>query len=497
MAQRPYTINVKDVDFPLLSKNQGNTVINDVNSVLPDSAGLPGISYCHNVMPSVEGIDSVAYKSTIAVISPAITSFSDVRVIYGSANTRLYLGLATNGASYILTAPAPSWTKLSFTFSVGIEDVTIARVRGVSYIYQKKIGCYVYNESTGTIDSVVLTSITASSVLGIVASSGYLITYDETSIAWSSVVTPLDFTPSPITGAGAGEIAGIGGKIQVIVPNSLGLLVYTDTNIVAATYTGNVQYPFKLREVSNSKGFSSLDLIGYESNLEDQFVYTKGGMQTVNSREALIILPEITDFLAGKYFEDFDESTNTFSYITLTTTMKKKLKFIGARYLIISYGVTEFTHALVYDTALKRLGKLKITHVDVFEYVGIQKEISRENIAFVLKTGEVKTLDFSSTNTTASGVVIFGKLQYVRNRFLALQTVGIKNVDSAATFSLDDLYTVDGDTYINQAGVLITSSANKREYGFDNTQGINHSLVCSGRFNLTTIYILFTIGGRF
>jgi len=90
----------------------------------------------------------------------------------------------------------------------------------------------------------------------------------------------------------------------------------------------------------------------------------------MSSQKAQIVLPEITDFLAGKVFEDFDEVTKELSLTELTATMKKKTKFISSRYLIVSYGITEFTHALIYDIALERLGKLKIAHVDCFEYLG-------------------------------------------------------------------------------------------------------------------------------
>ena len=87
--------------------------------------------------------------------------------------------------------------------------------------------------------------------------------------------------------------------------------------------------------------------------------------------------------------------------------MLKKVKLVASRYLVISYGVFEFTHAIIYDLALKRLGKVKITHADVFEYVGEQTEASKESIAFLLGTGEVKTLDFSAT-ADASGVLVLG-----------------------------------------------------------------------------------------
>jgi hypothetical protein len=76
-------------------------------------------------------------------------------------------------------------------------------------------------------------------------------------------------------------------------------------------YTGNKQYPFKFKSVDDSKGAVSLDTVAYEANSADHYTYTKGGLQTVNSRKTEIFLPHFTDFLAGKVLEDFDEATNT------------------------------------------------------------------------------------------------------------------------------------------------------------------------------------------
>ena len=495
MAQRYYTLSLKDAIFPMLSEQQARTIIGGSESTDPGAtATKPSISYCHNVMPAQDGLNSVGYLQIVPPYSPVTITFSDTRIIYGSNRSRLYLAFDSDGGIYVLKTDAIFWFKLTETAPVSVNEITIGTVNGTSYIYYKGVKCVKYNETTDALDDVPLTGLSASSVLGVVASYGYLLAYTTESIAWSSTVDPTDFTPSAATGAGGGNVAGIGGAIIFALANSLGILIYTETNTIAGTYTGNVKYPFKYREVDNSKGGISLDFVAYEANSAAQFVYSKAGLQSLTSQKAENILPMVTDFLAGKKFEDFDESTKTFTLTSLTATMKKKIKFVASRYLIMSYGITEFTHALVFDTALNRMGKLKVTHVDCFEYVGSQQEVSKESIAFLLATGEVNVLDFSTT-ATSDGVVILGKVQYARGRKITLLGAEVENVDSDATLSVSSQACVDGKTITTIPGTELLTVDNLRKYAFRFT-AINHSLLLIGKFNLTTLFVIYTLNGR-
>ena len=484
MAQRYYTLPLKQADFPMLSEQQTRTIIGGGDKAETRNVASPKIYYCHNVMPAIDGVDSVGYLSVISAVTPIDLNFSDVRIVYGSNRTRLYLGYTSAGDIYVLKSGTTTWLKLAATSPVPVNDITIGTVNGISYIYYKNIGCRIYNESTDTIDSVTLTGINTANTIGVVASSGYLIAYTVFDLAWSSTIDPTDFTPSQATGAGGGSVSGLRGEIVFILSNDLGMLIYTAANTVAGTYTGNAQYPFKLREVSSSKGGISLDLVAYEANTSAQFSYSKAGLQTVDSQKSRLILPEVTDFLAGKRFEDFDEVTKDFTVTDLTTTMLKKVKFIASRYLVISYGISSFTHALVYDIALDRLGKLKVTHTDCFEYVGDQVEVSKESIAFLLSSGEVKVLDFSTSAADSNGVVIVGKLQYTRGRTITLQGVDVENVESSSSLSMTSLVSLDGKTTTKTEGVESYSADNLRKYSFRVT-AVNHALLLIGKFNLT------------
>ena len=504
MAQRFYKIDITEAAFPMLSEQQTRTTLAPADGESPTSEDKVGVAYCHNVMPTARGMNSVGYKEVVAAAIglPVGLTITDVRVAYGSARSRLHLAWDSEGGLYALLDGSVAWVAIAATVPVTggagftSESVTIGTVNGISYIFYAGIGAFTYNEGTGVLDAVTLTGLLIASTLGVIASSGYLIAYTTSAVAWSSTLVATDFVPSSVTGAGGGNVAGIAGDILFCTANTLGILVYTNANTIAGTYTGNTQFPFKFREVDNSKGGISLDRVAYEANSTEQFVFSKAGLQSMSSRIANNILPEVTDFLAGRRFEDYNETTKLYEItdIASAATLMKKIKYVASRYLIISYGISSFTHALVYDTALQRLGKLKITHVDCFEYVGSQTEISKESLAFVLADGAVQIVDFSVT-AVSSGVLVLGKIQFVRSRLITLLGVELENVTSGDTLNLSSQAALDGKNFLTVEGTLRSNVGDLREYDFRSTAK-NHSLAFIGQFNLVTAMMRYTVAGR-
>lgn len=500
MAQRSFRVNLLDTVVPMLSEQLGRTVIGSSKEEISTKENSPKVYYMHNVMPSAYGLDSVGYQAAVPAISPAISNLADVRAAYGDAKTRMMLGWTDTGEVYVLRCSVGVWEKLPATVpattspTFDINSVTIGRVNGISYIFYSGIGCFTYNEVTNQLDAVTLVGLTIADIIGISSSSGYLIAYSTEAVAWSSTIDPKDFVPSQVTGAGGGNVAGIGGSIIFALANALGIIVYSDTNAIAATYTGNLRYPFKFREVSNSNGGVSLDLVAYEANSATQFIYSKAGLQALSSQKAEIILADVTDFLAGKRIEDFDSALQQLIVTELTTTMKKKIKFIASRYLVISYGIDSFTHALVYDSGLEKIGKLKVDHVDCYECISTQVEVSKESIAFLKADGTVSYLDFA-TSADSSGVCILGKLQYTRSRMIALQGVESENIEDGVTCLVSTLASLDGKTTVKVEGTEMYAANNIRKHTFHNT-AVNHSILYEGKFNLTTVLVTYTLAGR-
>lgn len=501
MAQQFYKIDLQDSEFPMLSEQQTRTAMaTSSREAAADPDNIPGIAYCHNVMPSKYGMDSIGFSSVVPAVPNPLDDFLDVRIVYSDTRSRLYIAWDATGNPYALTSGSSVWVSIPATvpatisFDFSSDSVTIGTVNGVSYIFYAGIGAFNYNETTNTLDAVTLAGINIPSTLGVVASSGYLIAYTDAAIAWSSTIDPTDFVPSAVTGAGGGNVAGIAGAILFLTSNTLGIIIHAAANSLAGTYTGNIQFPFKFREIEGSKGGISLDLVAYEANSAAQFVFSKAGMQSVTSQRAENILPEVTDFLAGKRFEDYNTTTLLYEVTDIIGPMLKKIKYVASRYLVISYGISSFTHALVFDTALEKLGKIRLTHVDCFEYVDSQVELAKETLAFVLASGEVQIVDFA-TSASSDGVLILGKLQATRTRQLTLLGVEVENVESGSILTVSDQVSLDGKTFITEGSTVRHAAENIREYYFRVT-GKNHSIVFLGKFNLVTAQIRYTIAGR-
>lgn len=494
MAQREYKVNLKASGFPMLSRKQERTYMTAKTDTgnYSQSDGQ-GTTYCHNVMPTIEGYMSVGFISRTTTIAATI---ADVRYVNGDERNGYYLAWSTTGQVYKNVVGSGTWIVVTTPGALaGLYGsvVTTGTVNGITYIFYSGVGCYKFDESTNALVAVTLSGLTIANILGVCDASGYLIAYTESAISWSSTVDPTDFVPSAITGAGGGNVGELKGKILFILPQSLGLFIYADQNIIIATYTGNVQYPFKLRELPESKGGVSADLVAYEANSTSQFAFTKAGFQELTTQAAKTIMPGITDYLSGKVFEDFNETTFEYELTSLSSAMQKKLTYIASRYIVISYGVTSYTHAIIYDTALDRLGKIKFDHVDVIDYVSAQVEVAKESIGFVTSAGVISTVDFSENNT-GTGVLILGKLQYHISRSITLHGAEVENISSGASFSLSTRAALAGKTEEVVAGTLAYSEETLRKFRF-RSYALHHSLQLIGRFNISSIIISYAPTG--
>lgn len=511
MAQNVFNMPLRDAGFPLLSDLQSRTVINPDRGEQPDPVS---ITYCHDVMPTKEGYHSV--KVVTSINSPVLlhNDFSDVRVIFGDKRARIYFAWDEGGRLYSLLPGSSLWITLPDPApplaGPGFDgnNVSIGTVNGVSYIWYYKYKGYTYDEATDTLVNFTPLGISEGGIVAMVSSFGYLVAFTEGDVAWSSTIDPVDFIPSKVTGAGGGSVADIAGDIKFVTTTPTGMLIYTTANVVSADYTGNKQFPWKFKEVYDSKGGIDLDLLAYEANSLEQFVYTTAGLQIITNKVAKVILPEVTDFLAGQVFEDFNTTTMEYEItkIASTATLKKKIKYIASRYLVISYGVSSFTHALIYDTALQRLGKVKEDHVDIIELIlddvfPKQPELAKQTIGFVRANGQIAYVEFSGLEL-GNGVLILGKLQHSRRRFVTIEGVDIDNVEVASLgppLPGMDVWlqsTLDGKNFTTVQGVVQSTIDDPvRKYAFHET-GYNHSVVILGNFNLVTTQVTYVIAGR-
>lgn len=500
--------------------------------------GIPQAFYMHNVIPTGQGYQSIGYDNRLAAFAPAVTDFDTCFALaYTAPSNAKLLFSPASGKNYIYDGSVGAWASIS-PFAPGVIGsntlVTVAEVSGVTYIFYEGLGCYRYDTATKTLIPVVLTGLVAASIKGIVSANGYLIAFSDTDVAWSSTSNPTDFVPSLITGAGGGSVQFTNGIINFCLTISGGFMLYCEQNTVSATYTGNVRFPYIFADVVASGGCDSPEKVSWQSNLSVHYAYTTSGVQELSKAAASGLYPEVTDFLAQQLFEDFNETTLAITVEYLASQLNVKVTAVGDRYIVFSYGrdvdAPDYTHAIVYDASLKRWGKFKVTHRKCFEWqtpnaygditydelaafsyddlafttydglaIGIDiPERPKKDLAFLQGDGKVVTVNFNYGGATANGVLMLGKFQFQRNKWIEHQISDIENVRLGNAFRFVLFPTLDGKTFTTPyemvaRNLIVNAPLMKRYAHWLPAQNLTACFI--GAFNLTSYQMNFTLGG--
>lgn len=517
--------------FPLLSELSGRTIINpqtdntyqrfmSADGQSPVDTGVPSIFYCHNVMPATYGWQSITY-GTQFTSPPGTYDFERIDLIYGgqvvtsgsppveslvSTGFKTYIALIGSGLGkvWVINPASNSWIQAAGApFIPAGCVISVATINGVSYIYFSNVGCYIYNNTSNTLIPRFLLGTTPTEIIGLVAANGYLNAFSKSGVAWSSTVNVEDFIPSDTSGAGGGQVQEARGDIVTAVATSLGYILYTKENAVSAIYSGNADFPWNFKSIPASGGVSGVDVVSQQQAAGYQQVYSTNGIQQVAHQRCNTVFPNVTDFIAGNVFEDFDTLTNTFEVTKFDWSMRKKLAVVADRYIVISYGKfpdTDLTHALVLDLTQTRMGKLRIQHTCCFELRSLNSQVTelpRDSLAFLQKDGTVKVVDFSLMQAAPDSVLIMGKYQYVRQKNLELNELEVENVETGDDFQALAMPSLNGKTFQPaMPGYLLDSANNYRRFTWDGAIGSNVSWLFKGTFNINSLIGWFSLAGN-
>lgn len=545
MAFFKYRADLANAIFPFESDFSGRTVIipgQDQNYNYLDEAGLPvkdrGIPqayYMHNVLATPQGYQSIGYDTVITAAAGSPTNFDTIFALdYTSPAVTRFLFAPAGGKNYIFDPDVGNWASISPVANIaGNALVTTANANGMTWFFYQNTNCYYYDQTTKLMVVQALTGLTVANVKGICGALGYMIAYDDVNLLWSSATTPTNFTPSLITGAGGGALQYADGRINFAVPITNGFIVYCERNAVVAQYTGNINFPWTFKAIPGSAGVFDINRVSWKSNTGYHYVWSVAGFQYVTPTGASFTVPEMTSFLAKKSFEDFNEVTLLFSQQFLTTPLYTKVALVAENFLVISYGIqlNVFTHALVFDISLQRWGKLKVTHRCCFEWTAPNlygqvlygqfatsqppttygqlatttygqlltslqsNQLPLKSLAFLQQDGTILTANMDLAGTAADGVLLLGKYQYIRSKWIYHQTTDVETVEAANVFKLYIIATLDGKTFqpavqlnLNRAGAKV-----RRYGGVIAGQNISHLL--TGSFSVSSVELNFTIGG--
>lgn len=549
MGQVAYRANLSSATFPMTIADGGRTVIipgsdnNFDRRVDPTGsqldAGIPQALYMENVFPTVNGYQSVGWINPVLGMTLAAGTLIwrkfDVKSLSGATISSALLfqtnaGVLTSGAdgrgTVTVVGGAPS----------NPATLTSAVVNNICYLYDSG-SSRLYTVTGGF--SLTLTEVTASvtplgfftsqGIIAICGSSNYLIAVALTTVFWSSTTTPTDFVSSLVSGAGQINPNDLIGGILTARQAAAGFYLYTSGSVNYAQYTGNSRYPFKFTPVKNVNGINTQTdadtgkfISGDVDSIGQIIVDKNNSIKFIEQNQAKDGMIEAANFLFTTNTQELlNYTTNVFTS-QVCRTLYSSIFLYYNRYVFISINdsitatgtLRQYTHVIVFDIALNRYGKIKVTHdfiseVSVgFETAGINSKILPVFIDGV--AGTVKYLNFDiygtllPTNATyeaMQGVLLLGKFQYARSRFLKLEEIeieGPQNTSIVATpnFSCSLFPSLDGRNF--GAAVPLTASylsGGVAKFPCHQTAQ-NISVLLKGAFNVNTLQLRFTPAGN-
>lgn len=330
--------------------------------------GYNQVYYMENVVPSTRGVTSVGYQSVVDSIGIVPQYILECRTPDGQLS---YVGVAQNQVLHWIDE---SGWKIYPNIAANPSFVPQAAVvRGRTYFYFGNFIVYTWDDVAREIVPVTLSGIDMGAILGICSGGSQLVLYTATVILYSAVLDATDFVPSLATGAGSTGILALKGTIVCCLPLGQDFVIYTQYSSVHARYTGNFALPFVYNEVPGSTGIVTQKHVAYNTNTGSHIVYGNAGIQELATSGVASIFPEISDQIAKGILSGIDPITDLIDY-TIHTAINVKLSFVANRWLFISLGADPsqelFTEAYMYDTTLRRWGRLKVTHTAVFEWAG-------------------------------------------------------------------------------------------------------------------------------
>lgn len=510
-----YRANLSSAVFPMTLSDAGRTVINpqaDQNfdrrvdpSGEQKDAGIPQAMYLENVLPTVSGYQSVGYTARTAIPPRSSGSgevifrrafFVDNAIIIARDGAGSYKDVISNNI-----ACSNAWQYSSGPIPFNTDTHSIAKVRGTNYWSDgTSLYSFVVDQSTLQVTFTDITStvtgITVSDIKSICSAYNYLIAlHVDGTIWWSSTTTPTDFVPSLVTGSGSQVPANAAGA-NFLVEHPAGFLIYCDNNVVSAKYTGNARYPWKFVTVADAGGYVDYNQVaGSSFSLAHYGIDNSNKLQTMDLEEARLVAPEVTTFLERKNYSDtFNYALNTFSKVT--PLLSARIFYLLDRYLIVSLRYTEgfqYSRAIVYDKLLQRYGLVKVDHQYIFA--------DSTTLVFIpTSPGAIPytwSLDIYDTEATFNGVLLLGKFQFVRDRFLQLEEIALESAkDSIENQNLEllNFASLDGKNFLAPTSISTTAAGTLVEAKTHKTAK-NHSIMLKGTFDVNTLELNFRIAG--
>lgn len=549
MSIQKFTLALKDFDFPLVSEMRGISV---VIPALDQEKEVPQPMWIENVMPSARGIISVEYSDDLPLSS--ITDISTIPDIASPdlRNARMQSLLTQDGeVTYYCITPlyhfiyqpnTNRWVAAENPTSLvdSQASTSVFNYKGRTILFHPSLGFFSYTTTAGVFTKVaeVTNGVTTSEFVSATASGAYITASDGKTIYWSSPLSGsvqgdvIEFDPNnlTLTGAGASKSLDLQGKILLLVKAPKGFYIYTEINCIYAAATQVASNPWFFAEVTNTAGGFSYELITYGNNAGIHFNWGDTGLVQVQQTSGTQQFPQVTEFLTGTIWEDYNRITREIVQ-QVGATFEVKMKFVGGRYLCFSYGKygQSKEYILVLDITLQRWGKLRIEHLDVYDFIPPKRylpagstfadfqiedgsndfsqylDVPFRNLTEGDYTRDFKAMsigilkpdfttsiaDFSEQTLQGDGLIIYGGISLTRSRLSQLNNIKLAGIFDPLEIqpevkTEDTSGTVWNPTFYDEI---------ENDYKTD-TVGKEHLLKLEGKFQLSTAVVEVTQLGK-
>lgn len=543
MAQIPYRANLSSATFPLVISKAGRSVVigqADQNYdrrvdpvgdtvVSKASVGIPQAIFMQDVVPTIEGFQSISYRTANSNDPPldgsqivAIIKLSVATVFGLKRLVRLvFYADATVRSAEVLTEGFTTWNAVTVPGSwinpITEDNMHWGNVQGTAYILRSDNGFLYRIIGIGpiTITDVTGTVTGAPGIVALCSSYNYTIRASLTRIYWSSLTNPVDFVASLVTGAGFVDPSGNETAIKFLLPHPTGFFIYTSNNIISARYTGNRAYPWRFIPIADSGRVEAKSHVAWNSESQVHFSkVTSGSLMQITPDRAEIIFPEISEYIEKEtYYDSFNPTTNVFTRVAkVAGDLIFQCRLVQDKYLYISHitvsGLgTPFQHILIYDVTSKRIGKLVKNHIYVDE---------DDNNPVLIDFGTVTTplndiyyVEYNINRQVigtdvAKGVLLLGRFSYIRNRLICIEGIDIQSIQSDEFIAAVDrqftvllMLSMDGvnfDTIYVPTVKAITKVL--ATYYAHSPETLSVCILLKGAFNVQSLSMLLTVGGH-
>lgn len=548
MAQITSAVNLSAAMIPFIATYKGQSILVANRSdqtagpnrdfggdTLEAAVNIPQLYWGENIVPTQEGYASVGYIQALPEI-PSTGNVSHTFTVYDGNGSKAIIAVLDNKEVWGVSGETKAWTEINLPTpeleTAFTGELTTGTAYGIVYLYFKGAGVYSLDIATLAITPVTLLGLDLSVVDGITDSQSYLIAWGKNIVAWSSALDPLDFVPSETTGAGAGTPEGIKGQIIYCKPISKGFIIYTSAMIMVGEYSGNARFPWIFRALNHGAGIADFRHVSQDTALAAHYAWTSAGMLEVSNLSCTPRFPQLTDFLASRFWEEYNPVTKDVDRMTLAEQIRCRVALIAARFFVVSYGLPDqqyYDYALIYDTALQRWGRFKHRHIQCLEitadmefdpidyletepnpYDFYERSYSsmvnwnntpakaKLTIGFIGVKGDVNVANMAPNNSGSEGVAVFGRYQITRGHMCSMLSVGIQGVfPGESNFAISLVTSIDGVDKINglQGFKPLVAGDVMRTYG-SRSVGKNHSIVLEGTFHVVSLELAMAQHGR-